>query len=111
MEEGLAFTMVFGGAMAYIPAMLVMVGVAVLFIGCWPRLTGFVWLYLGFSFFVVYLGGILQFPEWTSNLSPFGYIPQLPIDDMSYGAVLVLTAISAVLLLIGFVGYRKRDVG
>lgn len=111
MEEGLEFNMILGGAMAYIPAMLVMVGVAVLLIGCLPRLAGFVWLYLGFSFFVVYLGGILQIPEWTSNLSPFGYIPQLPIDEMSYGAVSALTGIALFLVVIGLIGYRRRDVG
>src|SRR5690625_1165834 len=111
MEEGLKFGMIIGGAMAYIPAVLIMVGVAVLLLGCWPRFASFIWMYLGFSFFVVYLGGILQFPEWMSNLSPFGYIPRLPVDEMNYGPIIVLTGIAGVLVLVGYVGYRRRDVG
>src|SRR5690625_7923686 len=87
-----------------------MIGIAVLLTGFLPKFTGFTWLYLGYSFIVVYLGGLLQFPEWMSNLSPFGHIPQLPVEDMDFMKAAVLTIISIILVVIGFIGYQKRDI-
>ncbi|WP_332691735.1 ABC transporter permease [Halalkalibacter lacteus] len=110
MDEAILFPMMFEAAMVYLPAMWMMVGLAVLFIGFFPQLTGFSWLYLGYSFLVVYLGGLLQFPEWMGKLSPFGHVPQLPVEEMDSSSVLMLTCIAAVLIVVGFIGYRKRDI-
>ena len=74
MEDGIAFGTLYSAAMVYLPAMWVMIGIAVLLIGFAPKLTGFIWIYLLYSFIVVYLGGLFQFPEWLGKLSPFGHI-------------------------------------
>ncbi|MCR2821451.1 ABC transporter permease [Lederbergia panacisoli] len=110
MDEGIAFSTIYGAAIVYLPAMGVMIGLAVLFLGFAPSLTGLSWIYLLYSFIVVYLGKLLQFPEWMSNLSPYGYIPQLPIEDMKFMSVLMLTIIAIITSLIGFLFYNKRDI-
>lgn len=109
-EDELGFGKIYGAAMVYLPAMWVMIGVAVLLIGFAPRFTGLVWAYLCYSFIVVYLGNLLKFPSWMANLSPYGHIPQLPVDNMDYMKVSVLTIIAVVLTIAGFIGYRKRDM-
>src|SRR5690606_27969968 len=81
-EDGLDFGMVYGATMVYYPAVLVMISLAVVLIGWFPRRTSLIWLYVFYSFFVLYLGGLFQFSEWVGKLSPFGYIPQLPIEEM-----------------------------
>lgn len=111
MAEDLSLRMFFGAAMAFLPAAAVMVGVAVLLIGWAPRLTGFVWLYLAFSFVVVYLGGLFQFPAWVQKLSPFGHIAKIPIEEMNFASAMILTGIAAVLIITGMIGYKRRDVG
>lgn len=110
MDEPIPFSSVFNSAMVYLPAMWVMIGVAVFLIGWLPRATSLTWLYLGYSFFVVYLGELLQFPEWTNKLTPFGYIPKLPIEDMDISKLAGLTLIALALIAIGFSGYNKRDI-
>jgi ABC-2 type transport system permease protein len=84
MEEAFAFGTIYGAAIAYYPAMLVMVGIAVFFTGYVPKLNSLVWLYLFYSFIVLYLGGLFQFPEWAGQLSPFGHIPKLPVEKMDF---------------------------
>lgn len=111
MDDPISFVMTFQAAMVYLPAMWIMIGVAVLLIGLFPALTSFTWLYLGYSFFVVYLGAMLQFPEWMSKLSPFGHTPKLPVEDFDLLKVFTLTGIAVVLMVSGFIGYNKRDVG
>ncbi len=110
MEEGLEFGTLYGAAIVYLPAMWIMIGLAAVLIGVVPKFTGFTWLYLIYSFIVVYLGGLLQFPEWLGNLSPFGQIPNIPVEDMDYMKVSILVVIAIVAVVVGFVGYNRRDI-
>lgn len=55
-EGGLSFGMIFEAALSYYPAMLVMISLAVFLTGFLPRFTGFIWLYVLYSFVVLYLG-------------------------------------------------------
>ncbi|MEK3889141.1 ABC transporter permease [Bacillus sp. FSL K6-3431] len=110
MDDPIPFGTLYGAAMAYLPAMWIMIGITVLLVGIAPKFTGFVWLYLTYSFVVVYLGGLLQFPEWLSHLSPYRHISQLPVEDIDFMKASVLTTIAIVAMLIGFVGYNKRDI-
>ena len=110
MDDVFAFGTIYGGIMAYYPALLVMIGVAICLIGCLPRFTSFVWVYVVYSFLVLYLGGLLDIPEWIGKISPFGYIPKLPIESMTWTPIIVLTIIAFGLMMIGFVGYNKRDI-
>jgi ABC-2 type transport system permease protein len=110
MDEPILFGTMFKASMAYLPAMWMMVSVALLLIGFVPQFTGFAYLYLGYSFFVVYLGQMLQFPEWMGNLSPFGHIPKIPVEDMDYLKVSILTLIAIAVMVVGFIGYNKRDI-
>lgn len=110
MENGIAFGTLYSAAMVYLPAMWIMIAVALLLVGFVPKCSSFVWMYLLYSFIVVYLGGLFQFPEWLGNLSPFGQIPKLPVEDMDFLQVSILTLIATVLTIIGFVGYNRRDI-
>lgn len=110
MDEAISFSTFFNSAMIYLPAIWVMIGFAILLIGFLPRFTGLIWLYLVFSFFIVYLGELLQLPNWLSMLSPYGHIPNLPVDDMNVTILIVLISITIFLTIIGTVGYRNRDI-
>ncbi|MBM7587419.1 ABC-2 type transport system permease protein [Bacillus pakistanensis] len=110
MESGLDLGMVSGAAVVYYPAMLVMIGIAVFLIGFTPKINVFIWLYVFYSFIVLYLGGLFQFPDWVGQISPYGHIPQLPVEEMEYGPVAILIVIALVLMIAGFIGYNKRDI-
>jgi len=75
-----------------------------------PRLTSVVWLYLFFSFVVVYLGGLFQFPDWVETLTPYGHIPEIPGEGVDYKIGFVLVAVAILLVAVGLTGYRRRDV-
>lgn len=110
MDEGLAFGMIFGAAMSYYPAILVMIGLAVFLIGFLPKLTVLIWAYIFYSFIVLYLGGLMQFPDWVGQLSPFGHIPQIPIEEASIVPLFLLCVVAAGLMFAGFIGFRNRDL-
>jgi len=97
--------------LAYLPALWVMIGVAILLIGLFPRASGAVWGYYGFVCFTALMGnmpGLL--PEWLLALSPMQYIAKFPLEQINYLPLAILTAIAAGFTAIGFLGYRRRDV-
>ncbi len=111
MEAKFSIGMLYGAALAYFPAIFVMIGLAVVLLGWAPRLTNGVWLYLAFSFFVIYLGGLFQFLDWVGKLTPFGYVSKMPIEEMNYVNAIVLIGIAIVLVMVGMIGFNRRDIG
>ncbi|WP_173915372.1 ABC transporter permease [Halobacillus sp. Marseille-Q1614] len=110
MEEAPAFSTFYTSAIVYLPALWLMIAICVLLLGWAQRYTGIAWLYLIYSFIVVYLGGLFQFEEWVTKLSPFGHIPELPIEEVAWSDLIVLSLAALVLMVIGFIGYNKRDI-
>jgi len=96
--------------LVYLPAQWVMLGVAVLLLGLLPKATGIVWGYFTLSLLLMFFGRMNIFPEWLQYLTPFGYLPQLPIDEINYLTLGLLVIIGAVLTAAGFFFYRRRDI-
>ncbi|MGD6902552.1 ABC transporter permease [Bacillus infantis] len=110
MEDPIPFGSMLGAGIVYLPAVWLMAGAAVLLLGFLPSLTGLIWIILGYSFIIVYLGRLLNFPEWLEKLSPFGYVPSLPAEELNMGPLFLLIG-AAVFAFAGFTGYRNRDLG
>ncbi len=95
---------------AYLPAVLVLVGLVVFLDGWRPAWTGLVWVVLAFSFVVGWLGSLLRPPRWVVDLSPFEHTPRVLLEPAGGAALPVLLAVAAGLALLGALGKRRRDV-
>ncbi len=96
--------------LAYAPAIWVTVGVAVLAVGWWPRASAAGWLLTAYAFFILYLGGLLRLPQWMVDLSPFTHVPAMPAADFEGMPLVWLSLLAAVLVGLGLVGFRRRDL-
>jgi ABC-2 type transport system permease protein len=94
----------------YLPAMWVMVGAAVFMVGFFPKSTGIVWGYYGFTCFVMFMGGMDVLPEPITALSPMSHVPAYPKETLETTPLLILSCIAVSLTVAGFIGYRKRDM-
>ncbi len=110
LDDPISFGSVYGMGMVYYPAILVMISVADLLIGYQPRFTGYIWLYVFYTFIVLYMGGLFQLSDWYGNLSPFGHIPKLPIEELTWTPLLVLVGVAMIVTIVGFIGYNRRDL-
>lgn len=110
MDDPVSFQTLLKAGFAHLPAVWTMVGLAVLFIGFRPDMTGLTWLYLGYSFFVVYMGEMLKLPDWMASLTPFGHVPKIPVEEVNVLKLAVLTLTASALTAAGFAGYKRRDV-
>lgn len=100
-----------GLAPAYLPATLVVAGVAVLLVGWAPRAALAAWGFLSVCLAVGWLGGLIDFPAVMTALSPFEHVPQVPSDPATAGPLLTLGIVAAALTGAGLAGVRRRDVG
>ena len=97
--------------MVYLPALWVVTGLTIFLLGALPKATAAIWAYFGFSFLMVFIGRLPDIlPPWLNYLSPFHYIPELPVDSMNWPAMIVLTIIAACLTAAGFIFYSRRDI-
>ncbi len=94
-----------------LPAVLVLVGLAVLLMGWANRATALAWAAFAFVFVIGWLGGLLQLPSWVSGLSPFEHLPQVPVEDLAVMPLLTMTLLGVALIAVGAIGFRRRDIG
>jgi ABC-2 type transport system permease protein len=95
---------------AYLPAVWALVAVTVALYGLVGRWALLGWAALAFCAAVMLFGPLLQLPAWVLDLSPFGHVPMLPVAALSWPALLELLVAVAVLLAVGVVAFRRRDV-
>lgn len=100
-----------GNALVYLPAALVLAGLAVLLIGWLPRFAAASWAGVAVCFVIGWLGGLLRFPEWFENLSPFTHTPTVPVDPVTLAPLLILAAIALLMTGAGVLGFQRRDIG
>ncbi|MBM7699451.1 ABC transporter permease [Kurthia huakuii] len=104
------FATVVGAALIYLPAIWSIVGMVVVLLGWLPRAIQAVWLYFAFCFLVMYMGDLLKMPHALKQLSVFNVLPHVPVDSMTWGVTFVVSVVALALALIGYVGYRRRDL-
>jgi ABC-2 type transport system permease protein len=97
-------------ALVTVPGILVLVGVTVALFGLAPRATPVVWGVLAMAVVVGVLGGALQLPRWTRQLSPLEHVPKLPAESVAALPLVVLTLLAAGLIVLGLWGFRRRDL-
>lgn len=110
LETGIDFSTLVSANLVYLPAVWVVLGVMSALFGISGKYDGFTWLYLLFAFLMIYLGDLLDFPNWLMSLSPFHWIPELPVDELTMKPLVSLTVISILLFVIGGYGFMKRDI-
>ena len=100
------------GNLAYLPAIWVVIGLAILLVGVLPKATSLIWAAYGVVFFMGMFGRMGDIlPNWLLNISPFEHVPQYPMESVSAVTMAVLVVVAVAFTIIGFAGFRGRDVG
>lgn len=94
----------------FLPAILFLIGIAALILGWLPTFGRFVYIYLAYSFFLTYFNGLIDFPDWVLKTAVQSWLPQMPIDGFEAPVFITITVLSIVLMVIGAVGYHRRDL-
>lgn len=96
-------------SLVYVPASLVLAGVAVVLWGWVPRASQAAWAPFAVCLVIGWLGGVLDFPDWFADLSPFTHVPEAPVQTVTAGPLVMLVGVALVTTAAGLVGFRRRD--
>ncbi len=94
-----------------IPAVLVIGGLAIVFVGWFPRLSAAGWVVLGVATLLGQVGRTLGLSQAVLDLSPFSHVPPVPAGTLDVVPLVVLTVVGAAMVAAGFVGFARRDIG
>lgn len=97
-------------AVVQVPAVWVVTSLVLLLFGWLPRWTTAVWGLLVAFVVVGEFGALWKLPDWVMDASPLRHAPTLPVAAGAVLPVAVLTLVAAVISLVGYVGWGRRDL-
>jgi ABC-2 type transport system permease protein len=96
--------------LAYLPAELVLAGLALALFGLWPRGFGFTWAAYAVATFIALLGPGLKLAQWVLDLAPTTHVGNPPLSTVDAGSSATLAVVALALVLAGFIAFRRRDI-
>jgi ABC-2 type transport system permease protein len=94
----------------FVPAVLVVLGIAATLFGLVPSAVGATWALLAYGMLVGSFGALLDLPQVAFDLSPFQHLPQMPREDFALAPVLALGAVAAATVAAGLATFHRRDL-
>jgi len=95
---------------AEVPALWLAAAVALFLVGLAPRARAGAWLLLVYWLLLTMFGPVLKAPDWLLSTSPFHVVPNVMESSPDWLPVGWTLLLSAVLLVAGLAGYRRRDL-
>ena len=95
---------------AYVPAELLVAGLALALFGLRPKAFPVAWAVLAGVTFIAFLGPGLKLPGWVLDLAPTTHVGNPPLGTVEAPSLVVLGAIAAVLGGTAAIGFRRRGV-
>jgi ABC-2 type transport system permease protein len=105
------FLRLLAGALTYLPATGVLIGLSIALFGLAPRAGPAMWGVLALCFVIGFFGELLDLPGWLTGLSPFEHTPMVPAEDPDVLPLLVQSAVAVALGGAGMAAFRARDIG
>lgn len=93
-----------------IPAVWVLVALALAAVGAAPAARLAAWLGIVATFGLTLLGPTFRLPGWALSISPLHHVPVVALRSPHWVGLAWLCAVAAALLSVAFAGFRRRDV-
>jgi ABC-2 type transport system permease protein len=109
--EGPGFGSFLLSAVAYLPSLLVVLGLSAALFAWAPKLMGLAWIPVVWGVIDGMFGDVIDAPSWLRDLNPFRHAPNaIASAPQDWQPLVWLTALAVVLFVAAFVGFRRRDV-
>ncbi|MFB9356535.1 ABC transporter permease [Actinoplanes nipponensis] len=100
---------IMAAGLAYLPAELVLAGLALALFGRWPRAFALTWAAYAAATFIALLGPGLDLARWVLDLAPTTHVGSPPVGTAQAGSLTALSLVAAVLIMAGFTAFHRRD--
>ncbi|GAB2021076.1 ABC transporter permease [Pseudolactococcus yaeyamensis] len=110
MAHPISLVTVLTATTAYLPTLFIFASLAIFLIAIHRKLLDLAWLYLIASFIIDYLGSLMKLGKIFHQLTPFYWVPRLPVDQMDWRYVGAMGMLTLALLGMSSLIYQKRDI-
>lgn len=93
-----------------VPAIWVLIALALAAVGAQPAVRVVGWLGVVVSFVLTLLGPTFRLPGWALGISPLHHVPNVTVHSPDWAGLVALIAVAAALTIIAFTGYQRRDI-
>lgn len=93
-----------------VPATWTVVAVSVAVIGARPRFAMAAWLGVVATFALTILGPTFRLPDDVLGISPFWHAPHVTAENSDWFGLGGVTVVTTILLAVGFLAFRRRDL-
>lgn len=97
-------------AIVTVPAVWTVVAVSVAVVGARPIVSLAAWIGVLASFVLTLLGPTFGLDDWVLGISPFWHVPHVTATSVDLTGLGWITLFTAGFLLVGFIGFRRRDL-
>jgi len=104
------FAAIVTAGLDYLPAELVLGGLALALFGLWPRGVALAWAGFAAAAFIAFLGPGLKLAPWVLDLAPTTHIGNPPLGTVDAGNLAALATLAIAVVLVAFIAFRRRDV-
>jgi ABC-2 type transport system permease protein len=104
------FAAIVTAGLDYLPAEMVLGGVALALFGLWPRGFALAWAGFAAATFIAFLGPGLKLAPWVLDLAPTTHIGNPPLGTVHAGNLAALATLAIAVVLVAFIAFRRRDV-
>ena len=109
-DIGVAFADVLVQAVATASAVWTIVAISVAVVGARPEVSLAPWAGVVASFALTLLGPTFGLDDWVLGISPFWHVPDVTATNVDLSGLGWISLVTAGLLVVGFVGFRRRDL-
>ena len=109
-EPAITASDVFWQAVATIPAVWVLIGLALAAVGAHPSRRAVGWIAVIATFALTILGPIFKLDDWVLGISPMWHVPDITASPVDWAGLGWLLLVGALFAAVGFLGYRRRDI-
>ena len=109
-DDSISLGKVIEQSLVTIPAVWVLVGIAIAAVGAAPSVRVIAWLGVVATFGITILGPTFKLPDWLLDISPLRHVPNVTATSPDWTGLAWLGLFFALFLAVGFVGFRRRDV-
>jgi ABC-2 type transport system permease protein len=102
------FGAVMTAGLDYLPAELVLGGLALALFGLWPRGFGFIWAAYAAATFIAFLGPGLKLARWVLDLALTTHVGNPPVGTADAGNLAALVIVASTLVPVGFIAFHRR---
>ncbi len=109
-EPNIIATDVIRQSLATIPAVWTLTALSLAVVGAAPRVRLIGWMGVVAAFALTILGPLFNLWDWILGISPFWHVPNVTSADPDWLGLLWISLVTLAFVVVGFVGFRRRDI-